>query len=280
MIAWLGFRFEVTHGLCGLENCSPLVYNQSMAAYDDYILKRLDILRAELEKYFIDTAGPCPYGLQQTAIYHQAMFANIPSTILEVFFAEGYRRNGNCLYTMACKNCQACVPLRLDPTLFIPNRNQRRIARKNKDITATTGPMRISAEKLALCNRFLQTRYPGRHNSAEEYYAGFFINTGSDTYEIVYRLGEQLVGVAIVDCGEHFVNAVYFYFDPTEKNRSLGTYNILHLMEFCQEKKITWLYLGYWIKEVQAMSYKANFKPHYLLKENTWNIVEYNVPAS
>ena len=82
--------------------------------------------------------------------------------------------------------------------------------------------------------------------------------------------------MTVADCGAHFVNAVYFYFDPAESRRSPGTYNILHLIDLCRRKNISYLYLGYWIEEVTAMRYKANFKPHYLLRDKVWTSADNN----
>jgi arginyl-tRNA--protein-N-Asp/Glu arginylyltransferase len=48
---------------------------------------------------------------------------------------------------------------------------------------------------------------------------------------------------------------------------------VLHLIDFCRQQGIALLYLGYWIEQVKAMSYKANFKPHYLLRDGIWSRV-------
>ncbi len=85
-----------------------------------------------------------------------------------------------------------------------------------------------------------------------------------------YRLDGRLVGASIIDIGENWRNAVYFYFDPDEGRRSLGTFNILPLLDFCRERGISYLYLGYYIQDVAAMSYKSAFKPYYLLQAGGW----------
>ena len=64
--------------------------------------------------YFLDLQTVCPYGLPFVATFHQAMFCPIDQRIMELFLAAGYRRNGNCLYTMRCVGCSACIPIRLD----------------------------------------------------------------------------------------------------------------------------------------------------------------------
>jgi arginyl-tRNA--protein-N-Asp/Glu arginylyltransferase len=231
-------------------------------------------ITADLDKYFYDIPAQCPYGLPHLALYHQALLGPVPDPVMEQFMAAGFRRSGNNLYTMLCPECRRCVPIRIDPEGFRPNRSQRRTWRRNRDVTARMKPLLASDEKLALCNKFLQSRYPGRGNSADEYYFGFFVSSITNTFEIEYRLPDhRLLGVAVVDAGTEWLNAVYFYFDPEESRRSPGTYNILYLLSFCREWQISHLYLGYWIENVDAMSYKANFRPHHLLLDRQWSSV-------
>lgn len=244
-----------------------------MARYGDDNNSGTGPSKTRLADYFYDTSIQCPYGLNHTAVYRQALFGTLTERILGTFLASGYRRNGNCIYTMACPECSACIPLRIDPVEFVPNRNQKRVIKKNRDVSAKIRSLEISAEKLDLCNTYLRTRYPGKGSTAEEYYTFFFLNSGDCTFEISYRTEKRLIGVAIVDVSPDWLNAVYFYFDPREAKRSPGTYNVLHLIDFCKQHRIKSLYLGYWIKEVRAMSYKANFKPHYLLENNIWRTV-------
>ncbi|MDW7773278.1 MAG: arginyltransferase [Desulfobulbaceae bacterium] len=228
---------------------------------------KLDIC---LEQYFVDISVGCPYGLEQLAVYHQAMFTSMGDDTMGRFFANGYRRNGNCIYSMHCPCCKACVPIRLRPERFDPNRNQKRVLQKNRDVTAGVAPLQMSRENLALLDRYLQTRFPESRSTAEEYYAGFFISAISRCFEIRYRVRERLIGVAIVDGSDMWLNAVYFYFDPAEGKRSPGTYNILNLISFCTRNNIPLLYLGYYIEKVKAMRYKRVYNPHELLIKGKW----------
>jgi arginine-tRNA-protein transferase len=81
---------------------------------------------------------------------------------------------------------------------------------------------------------------------------------------------ERLIGVAIVDGSEKWLNAVYFFFDPEEEKRSPGTFNILNLINFSRKNNIPLLYLGYYIEEIRSMRYKKAFKPHELLINGKW----------
>ena len=224
----------------------------------------------EYLKYFYDIPAECPYGMAETAVYRQQQFGGLPDSVLGSFLAAGFRRNGNTLYTMNCPGCRKCTPIRVIPSEFNSNRNQKRVWKRNSDIVVTLGPLTITEEKLALCGEFLGERFPGRGNSSVDYYGTFFASSITNTLEIEYRLNGRLVGVGIIDIGESWINAVYFYFDPAESRRSPGTYNILYLIELCRKYEIHYLYLGYCIQEIQAMEYKGNFKPHYLLLDGEW----------
>ena len=229
-----------------------------------------DGIRDSLEQYFVDITSECPYGMPQRAVYHQAFFGSLPDATMDFFFRSGYRRNGNCMYSMRCSGCQECIPIRLNPEEFSQNRNQKRVRAKNRDVSVGLAPLTMSAENLALLDRFLQNRFPDGRANAESYYSGFFITSMTKCFEIRYRVAEQLLGVAIVDCSDDWLNAVYFYFDPDQGHRSPGTLNILYLIEFCQRHMISQLYLGYWINKVKGMQYKTAFKPHELLINDEW----------
>lgn len=222
------------------------------------------------ERCFQNIRVECPYGMSRPAVYHQAYFDSLPMETLEFFLSTGFRRNGNYFYTMRCLNCQACIPIRLKAETFKKNRNQRRVWRRNQDLEIKISPLKINTEKLDLCDKFLSRRFPGRNNTALEYYAGFFINSFGYTHEVEFRLNNQLTGVSIVDIYANAINLVYFYFDPEAAHRSPGTFNILYMTDYARRHKIKYIYLGLYIKEVAAMNYKLKFKPCYLLLEDKW----------
>ena len=241
-----------------------------MTLHDEERKVEFSRLLADISQYFVDIPAECPYGLGFTALYRQAFFTCLPDPIMEFFLADGFRRNGNSFYNMACLECKGCVSLRVNPVKFKPNRSQKRVLQRNQDVIAELGPVIITDEKIDLLNRFFSFRYPSATGAAEGYYNGFFLNSCTHTYEIRYRTEDRLIGVAVVDLGSSSLNAVYFFFDPDESGRSPGTFNILNIIDFCRNQGIGYVYLGYWIENVQAMSYKANFKPHELLRDGCW----------
>jgi len=245
-----------------------------MAEHQMTLSKKAVRIKNVIQKSFIRSTIDCPCGMPFSAVYNQALFDSMPDFLMGLYLASGYRRNGNVIYTMHCNECQACMPIRIDPKKFRPNRNQKRAWKKNQAITIKINPLTCSDENITLLEKFLAVRYPGHDSSAIDYYNGFFLNHITNTVEFSYRVGSRLVGVAIVDLSITWLNIVFFYFDPAEEKRSPGTFNILYLIDFCRQKEIKFLYLGYWINDIRQMSYKANFKPHYILRDNTWQFID------
>jgi leucyl-tRNA---protein transferase len=241
-----------------------------VSQYDEQCAREYAQLESELERHFVEVTVDCPYQLPEMAIFYQGLFAPLPDRMMEIFLAAGYRRNGNCLYAMHCPDCRACVPIRLHPTTFTLNRNQRRVTKKNQDLDIEFSSLELSEENVTLCQKFLSGRYPHKNNDARSYYEGFFLNRIVSGMEIRFRLQGRLVGNAIVDVGQNWMNAVYFYFDPDYAPRSLGTFNILTLVKTCLDLNINYLYLGYYIEEVAAMNYKAHFSPRYPFLDGKW----------
>ncbi len=245
-----------------------------MSLYDEQCARDFGLLKPSLNQFFAEMAVDCPYHLPHDAMFYQALFSPLSDRVMELFLASGYRRNGNCLYSMHCRDCSACVPIRLHPKNMQFNRNQRRVLKKNRDIKVEFAPLQASEENVQLCEKFLRVRYPQKNNGGRNYYQGFFLNKITQGMELRFRLKGKLVGTAIVDVGQNWMNAVYFYFDPDEASRSLGTFNILTMIETCLNLDISYLYLGYYIEEVAAMNYKSRFHPYYLYCKDAWKRFE------
>ncbi len=221
-------------------------------------------------QHFYQVAAECPYGFGEKAVYNQQYLGQLPESLFGQFLAAGFRRNGSILYSMLCRHCQRCIPIRLEIEEFQPNRNQRRTLKKNLDLEITMKALTITEEKLTLCGKFIEERYQARAESAIDYYSSFFVGNLNQVMEIEYRHQGRLVGNAVVDLGRQWLNAVYFYFDPAETRRSPGIFNILTMIDLCRQNGINHLYLGYLIRERSSMSYKGNFRPHYLLEDGEW----------
>ena len=182
---------------------------------------------------------------------------------------HGFRRSGDHIYRPLCPNCQSCIPVRIDVNAFQFNRSQRRCWKQNADLSMKIKPAEFNEEHFDLYCYYLAKRHAngGMDNPSIDNYKNFLLSSWCDIGFLEFRLQDKLVAVAVTDFVFDGVSAFYTFFDPDLNKRGLGTFAILKQIELAKNYGLSWLYLGYWIKESNKMNYKSHFSglEHYHL---------------
>jgi arginyl-tRNA--protein-N-Asp/Glu arginylyltransferase len=184
---------------------------------------------------------------------------------------RGWRRFGFQLFRPQCEGCRECKSIRVKVDEFAISRSQKRVRAKNLDeVTLRIGEPAVTAEKLALYDKFHAAQverknWPdhGRKDAGD--YAESFIENPFKVEEWCYYLGDRLVGVGYVDAVPDGLSAIYFFHDPDERDRSLGTFNVLSVIASAAERGLKYVYLGYFVKGCGSLEYKAKFRPNEML---------------
>jgi len=71
-----------------------------------------------------------------------------------------------------------------------------------------------------------------------------------------------------VDALPEGLSAIYFYYDPRERNRSPGTFNVLSILREAAARGLPHVYLGYYVEGCRSLEYKARFCPNEVLGED------------
>jgi leucyl-tRNA---protein transferase len=187
------------------------------------------------------------------------------------YLVSGWRRFGFTLFRQICSGRNACRSLRVDVERFRPDRSQRRARKANdREIHLRVGDPEVTPEKLALFDRFHADRSEIRgwptheHDDADEY-ANSFVKNPFPAQEWCYYLDGRLVGVGYVDALAGGLSAIYFAHDPTYRHRSLGTWNVLNLIDRASALGLPHVYLGYLTDDCPSLQYKARFRPNQML---------------
>ncbi|MGE0707293.1 MAG: arginyltransferase [Planctomycetota bacterium] len=210
--------------------------------------------------------GPCVYRPEERWALRMLPAPRDDRRYEELLDAS-HRRSGWVVYKPVCRSCQACRPIRIPVERFRPSKSQRRVLRRNEDVRLEIGPPEPTREKLDLHNRFVAARFDRGDSRFEtlESYEEVFGASPVSTREMRYRLDGRLVGLGLIDLLPNVVSSVYFYFDPEEDRRSLGTFSALQEVELAKTTGRGFVYLGYYIDGCREMSYKARFRPCELL---------------
>ena len=216
--------------------------------------------------------SPCSYLPDRQWQLHYEIVGDISPEEYQQRLDEGWRRFGFSLFRPACTECNSCLSLRVPVEAFRPDRSQRRAwAANERDLRLVIGEPVVTPEKLDLYDRFHQFQSetkgwaPHAPKEAVDYFESFVVNPFA-TEEWCYYLGEKLVGVGYVDRLPAGLSAIYFFHDPDERDRSLGTFNVLAAIRNARQSRLPYVYLGYFVAGCRSLEYKARFRPNEVLR--------------
>tara|TARA_B110000037_G_scaffold193385_1_gene228253 strand:- start:1937 stop:2659 length:723 start_codon:yes stop_codon:yes gene_type:complete len=227
-------------------------------------------------QFYVTTKYSCGYIDGQDA---QSIVATpykiVNSQNFNSLITKGFRRSGQYVYKPNCKDCSACIPIRLLASNFNPSRSQKRVKKYLDNLSVKLLPLTFDEEHYNLYVDYQNKRHPNSSESEDDTsdYNDFLVRSNVNSKLVEFRLNNQLKIVSIIDIIDDGISAVYTFYDCSDKKLSLGTISIIWLLEFCKKENLSFLYLGYWIYESQKMKYKINFKPYELMIKGVWKEV-------
>lgn len=184
---------------------------------------------------------------------------------------RGYRRFGKMFFRPICDGCDECKSIKIDVKKFAFSKSQKRVIRKAKDFMVYIQQPTLTQEHLDLFENYhlyMKEKKGCKYSktSAQNYYASFVEGHQDFGYEILYFDNEKLIGVDLVDILEDGISSIYFYYDPTYEKYSLGKLSLLNQILIARDKHLSWIYLGYYVKDNASLSYKAQYQPYLTLQ--------------
>jgi len=225
-------------------------------------------------KFYATQPHACSYlpGEQATTLFldpSQPMDVQVYADLSEM----GFRRSGDHLYRPHCVHCDACTAARIPVATFTPNRQQKRIFKRNADLQVKAAKPRFTDEYFDLYQRYIEQRHADgdMFPPSREQFSTFLVRDLPFSTFYEFRLGTRLLAVAVTDVLPNGLSAVYTFYEPSEERRSLGRFGILWQIAETRRLGLDALYLGYWIKNCKKMSYKIEYRPIELLINQSWS---------
>ena len=190
----------------------------------------------------------------------------------------GFRRSGLYTYRPYCDQCRACIATRILVNQFKPTRSQRRAQKKHIGLEVHVLNLGYKDEHYQLYQRYQNERHAGGEmdRDDQDQYMQFLLQSRVNSRIVEFRDGPhdphpgRLRMVSMIDILEQGISSVYTFFDTSVHHASYGSYSILWQIAQCLELKLPYLYLGYYIKESNKMSYKINYQPMEGLIDDHW----------
>jgi leucyl-tRNA---protein transferase len=223
---------------------------------------------------FIASPSPCGYLPGEWWRLEYELVADATPAEYMRRMLQGWRRFGDTLFRPRCLSCRACRSLRVLADRFRPDRSQRRCLKANEgEVRLRIGEPSVTRAKLRLYDRYHAYQadakgWPLHPAKDAGGYAASFVDNPFPTEEWCYYLCDRLVGVGYVDDLPGGLSAIYFFYDPDERSRSLGTWNVLNLIDQARARDLPHVYLGYYVAGCPSMAYKTRFGPNQVLGED------------
>lgn len=191
---------------------------------------------------------------------------------MDTLLERAWRRFGPVYFRPACSACAECVSLRIVTAGFAPSKSQRRAARASAALRRVVGRPVVDSARLALYAKWHANRERSRNWEANEQtrdrYALEFAFPHPCAREAAFyddADGGKLVGLGLYNRTPRALSAAFCFYDPDYGRASLGTANVLSLVEEAREAGLPHVYLGYRVAGCASLRYKAAFRPHELL---------------
>lgn len=191
---------------------------------------------------------------------------------LDWLFEHGYRRFGPDYFRPTCATCDQCISTRILVSEFKPSRSQRRARNRSAQLRIMVGPPAIDQARLDLYHKWHAEREAAREWSPsavtfEDYFHQFAFPHPSGRELSYYddSAGGKLVGIGICDETPMAWSAAYCFYDPDYARFSIGTANVLALIDIAQSQGKPYMYLGYRVDACASLRYKAAFHPQEML---------------
>jgi arginyl-tRNA--protein-N-Asp/Glu arginylyltransferase len=232
-------------------------------------------MRLSLE--FVSPPATCGYLPDRLWQFENALIETMTPAEYQRRMEQGWRRFGRVMFRPRCPDCNECRSLRVDVQRFRPNRSQMRNRRLNEGVVVPTiGEPQLSPEALDLYDRYHAHQSTAKGWQEHPFqdagaYFDSFVDQPFPVEEWRYQMDGRLVGIGYVDRLPSAISAIYFFSDPQLRQRGLGTWNVLSIIERAAQLDVPFVYLGYHIDSFPSLTYKANFVPNQKqLPDGTW----------
>ena len=212
----------------------------------------------------------CSYlpDLQQTT--HYKIIQDCDMEYNAHLIERGWRRFGNMFFRPTCEGCASCESIKIDVKKYSFSKSERRVIKKNSHIKTILRRPTASHSHIDLFEKYHDYMHEKRGwdkqtINIKNYYISFVNGYNDYGYEVLFFDNDKLIAVDLIDILPNGVSSIYFYYDPDYSHLSLGRFSMLRQINYAQDNGLEWIYMGYYVKECQSLSYKSDYKPYLTL---------------
>ncbi|HSJ01835.1 MAG TPA: arginyl-tRNA--protein transferase [Verrucomicrobium sp.] len=213
-------------------------------------------------------------------IFDSAEAAAVPPHGMDMLWAKGWRHFGRGFFRYSITEhggrWETILPLRIDLAKCELTKSQRRVLRRNGDLSATWAPAAITEETERLFQRHKARFKDNIPESLVNFLGPDPAEGPCQCLELQCRSEGRLVACSYLDIGHTSVSAVYGSFEPDDARRSPGILTLLLEIEWARQQGFRYHYPGYAMVGPSHYDYKKQFHglEAYDWAAEEWRVVE------
>ena len=218
---------------------------------------------------------PCSYlsGKNEKRLYINLEDSEDKDILISELTQKGFRRNFDHMYFPICEHCKLCIPTRISIKDFQFSKSNKRNMKINSDLILKERITNKNTERFELFKSYCETRHNDSHMSKMNKieFESFFYSSKNQIqiYDLV-DCNQIIFGSILVDLLQDGYSAVYSFFNPDLRHRGLGKNLVIQLVKKLKQKNLSYLYLGYWVKDSRKMDYKIMFNSLEIYINGKW----------
>lgn len=219
-----------------------------------------------LTYFYTSRPSSCPYipGNTEQMVFTDLRATHNPQKTHNLLSRTGYRRSQTIAYKPNCRECSACVAVRVKVGQFRRKSSFQRVWRRNGDVKVSVLPPKAKKEHYYLFQRYVMSRHAegGMEDVNFEHFCSMIESAPIASRMVEFRHDyNKLIGACLTDILDDGISLVYSFFEPSLGGHSIGTHMILWHIEYARNIDLPFVYLGYWISGNSKMAYKDRFQP-------------------
>jgi arginine-tRNA-protein transferase len=234
-------------------------------------------------RFFVTSPAPCPYlpDRLERKVFTELIGPHA-AELNDALGRIGFRRSQSVAYRPSCAGCTACVSVRVVADQFKPNATQRKLIRRHADLEISACKPWATDEQFDLLRRYLANRHPGGGMAGMDDgdYADMVEQSPVNSVVVEYREPAvngrrgRLIGACLTDQQADGLSMIYSFFDANAETRpGLGNMIIIDHILRARMIGLPYVYLGYWVKGSDRMSYKTRYRPIEVLGPSGWRMM-------
>ena len=223
---------------------------------------------------FCTLEDACPYLENKLTRVEYKYIENCSQKLNWELICRGWRRFGKYFSRPICDGCNECLSLRILAKEYEFSKSERRVLNKNQNTKVVLRKPALNNEHLFLYDkyhRFMEEKRGWKKYDVNfKQYYNLYIDGALDFgYELDFYIEEKLVCVDLIDILEDGISSIYCFYDPDFSHLSLGKFSLLSEIQIAKNENLKYIYLGYFVKKCQSLSYKADYTPNEKLKDTS-----------